>query len=109
MERQSNGLYAAFGPLDPVAQMRRDMQGIPGAHYPYARFSREPKTRAPFQEENPFMGLLIVPISGRRGLPVGDDSFQPEVLRFEENFDDLLRNEPRNVRKNIFDFHDSGP
>ena len=82
MERQPNRLYAAFGPLDPVAQMRRDMQCIAGAHYPYLRFSRETETRASREEENPFVGLLIVPLSGRRGLSIGDNSFQSEVLRF---------------------------
>jgi hypothetical protein len=51
------------------------------------------------------MGLLVVPLPRRCGLPMGDNSLQPEALCFQENLDKLLRKEIGNFRKKAFDGH----
>ncbi len=99
MHGQPDRVASGFGPLDPVLEAGLDVQII-------ARFQDEnpilplyPQTGASRDQQDKFVLLLIVPEPFRRGLPPGDDPFDPDLSSRAQSLHKFFRKLPGDLFK----------
>lgn len=82
-------------PIDPVAATGRKQNPVAFAKVPILSFALDAKTRRASHDQDPFVGLLIVPFPFRRSLARRDDALDAYVRPLEENIDDLRFSRPQ--------------
>ena len=89
MEREPDCRSGGIRPLDPMAAVRRDLDPVAGAQHEGVRRALDAERRAPAQEHDPLVPLLIVPAPRRRRLTGGDDPLEREAGVVEQDLDQL--------------------
>jgi len=107
MHRQPDGGLVWRGPLDPVFLVSGDVDEIAGLHFNQAIFEAYPGVT--LQDDDPFVLVLVVPISFRRCVAVRHDALDADVRRFEQGGAYLLRQRLGEVMEEIGAGHGSGP
>ena len=84
-----DGLPLSIRPDHPVFHMRRYFQPVPRAHVYFAPIL-EQQTRSALQQQHKLGPVLVVPDFLGRGVAPGDDSFDLDVLVFDQGFEEFF-------------------
>ena len=91
MDRQPDGGHIGRGPIDPVPLVGRDVDEITWLHLDGQFVAIEAEPGCPFEDNDEFGLILIVPEAGRRGVAVRDDPLDAHVGSSEERLDQFIR------------------
>lgn len=78
-----------------MAATGRKEDPIPFAKIPVVIFALDAKPRRASHDQDPFVGLLIVPFPFRGSLPRRDDALDAHIRPLEEDIDDLRFSRPQ--------------
>ena len=88
--RQLNSRLIPGRPLDPMPFVRRDVDEITRPHLHRLIVSFKQQLRLPFQHDDPFVLILIVPEVIGTGVAVGDDAFDADRIGLCQDFGQFL-------------------
>lgn len=92
-----NPVLVGISPSNPMFDMCRDMHVITGGKFSRFFFPIENQPGATFQQEDPFVFILIIPRIIRRAMTPGNNVFNTHAFAFKQNLGEL----PGNIRGNV--------
>jgi hypothetical protein len=87
MDRHPNRLLVGISPFDAMLFVRRNLHMVAWSHLD--GFVLKLKPRGSLHQQHPFVGVLVVPKTFWRGVPLRDDPLNEDAWGLEQDFDKL--------------------